>query len=61
VFALSANAMPRDVERGLAVGFVRYLTKPIRVAEFMDALDAGLALADVRRQSGVDLEPLHAV
>lgn len=45
VLALSANAMPRDIERGLAAGFFRYLTKPIRVAEFMEALDAGLALA----------------
>jgi len=49
VLALSANAMPRDIERGLAAGFFRYLTKPIRVPEFMDALDAGLALAQSRR------------
>jgi PAS domain S-box-containing protein len=45
VLALSANAMPRDIERGLAAGFFRYLTKPIRVAEFMEALDAGLTQA----------------
>ena len=49
VLALSANAMPRDIERGLAAGFLRYLTKPIRVTEFMDALDAGLALAKTQR------------
>ena len=49
VLALSANAMPRDIERGLAAGFFRYLTKPIRVTEFMDALDAGLALAQLQR------------
>jgi len=52
VLALSANAMPRDIERGLAAGFMRYLTKPIRVPEFMDALDAGLALAQSRRSVG---------
>jgi CheY-like chemotaxis protein len=45
VLALSANAMPRDIERGQAAGFFRYLTKPIRVTEFMEALDAGLTLA----------------
>ena len=45
VIALSANAMPRDVERGLAAGFFRYLTKPIRIQQFMDTLDDALALA----------------
>lgn len=44
VLALSANAMPRDIEKGLAAGFCRYLTKPIRVHEFMAALDEGLRL-----------------
>ncbi len=42
VVALSANAMPRDIEKGLAAGFVSYLTKPIKVNEFMKALDAAL-------------------
>ncbi len=42
VLALSANAMPRDVARGLEAGFFRYLTKPIRVPEFMTALDEAL-------------------
>jgi PAS domain S-box-containing protein len=44
VIALSANAMQRDVQKGLAAGFFRYLTKPIKVNEFMDTLDAVLAL-----------------
>ncbi len=39
VVALSANAMPRDIEKGLAAGFLAYITKPIRVSEFMAALD----------------------
>ncbi len=43
VVALSANAMPRDIERGLESGFFRYLTKPIKVAEFMDTLNLALA------------------
>ncbi|MES2017680.1 MAG: PAS domain S-box protein [Pseudomonadota bacterium] len=42
VLALSANAMSRDIERGLEAGFFRYLTKPIRVGEFMEALDKAL-------------------
>jgi PAS domain S-box-containing protein len=42
VLALSANAIPRDIEKGLEAGFFRYLTKPIRVHEFMNALDVAL-------------------
>jgi CheY-like chemotaxis protein len=49
VMALSANAMPRDVERGMAAGFFRYLTKPVRVHEFFDALTEALNVAADRR------------
>jgi PAS domain S-box-containing protein len=42
VIALSANAVPRDIEKGIEAGFFRYLTKPIKVVEFMDALDVAL-------------------
>jgi PAS domain S-box-containing protein len=45
VVALSANAMPRDIEKGLQVGFFRYLTKPIKVDEFMHTLDVALEFA----------------
>jgi PAS domain S-box-containing protein len=48
VVALSANAMPRDIDRGLKAGFFRYLTKPIKVNEFMDTLDVALAFAQTR-------------
>ena len=44
VMALSANAMPRDIQKGLEAGFFRYLTKPIRLEEFMQALDSALAI-----------------
>ncbi len=47
VVALSANAIPRDIEKGLEAGFCRYLTKPIKVHEFMDALDEAFAMAAV--------------
>jgi CheY-like chemotaxis protein/anti-sigma regulatory factor (Ser/Thr protein kinase) len=46
VVALSANAMPRDIEMGLDVGFFRYLTKPIKVKEFMDTLNVALEFAE---------------
>jgi len=45
VIALSANAMPHDIEKGLEAGFFRYLTKPIKVNEFMDTLDVTLNFA----------------
>jgi CheY-like chemotaxis protein len=47
IVALSANAMARDVEKGLEAGFFRYLTKPIKVKEFMDTLNAALEFAEV--------------
>src|ERR1700694_1303975 len=45
VVALSANAIPRDIEKGLEAGFFRYLTKPIKVNEFMATLDVALEFA----------------
>ena len=45
VIALSANAMPRDIAKGLEAGFFRYLTKPIKVNEFMDTLEVALKFA----------------
>jgi len=50
VVALSANAMPRDIEKGLQAGFFRYLTKPIKVNEFMHTLDETLEFA--RQEAG---------
>jgi PAS domain S-box-containing protein len=49
VVALSANAMPRDIEKGLLAGFFRYLTKPIKVPEFMNTLDEALKFAESER------------
>ena len=42
IIALSANAVPRNIEMGLEAGFFDYLTKPIKVNLFMDALDVAL-------------------
>jgi PAS domain S-box-containing protein len=49
IVALSANAMARDLEKGLEAGFFRYLTKPIKVKEFMDTLDVALEQAKKNR------------
>jgi CheY-like chemotaxis protein len=47
VLAISANAMPHDIKKGLEAGFVGYLTKPIKVNEFMDSLDMALIRAEI--------------
>ena len=44
VIAISANALRHDVENGLRAGFFRFLTKPIKIDLFMEALDAALKL-----------------
>jgi CheY-like chemotaxis protein len=46
IVALSANAIPHDIERGLEAGFFRYLTKPIKVNEFMDTMDVAFEYAE---------------
>jgi len=38
VIALSANAMQKSVQEGLDAGFERYLTKPLKVVEFLKLL-----------------------
>jgi PAS domain S-box-containing protein len=42
VLAISANAMPGDIQKGLEAGFLCYLTKPIKISEFIEALDFAL-------------------
>jgi len=44
VIALTANAMLRDIKAGLDAGFFRYLTKPIKINEFLNALEDALKL-----------------
>jgi PAS domain S-box-containing protein len=53
VIAISANAMPHDIRKGLDAGFLRYLTKPIKVGEFMEALDLALEIADAGLDSAI--------
>lgn len=46
VIAVSALAMRHDIDKGLQAGFFRYLSKPINIDAFTEALDAALDLAD---------------
>ena len=39
VMALTAAALPRDIERGMAAGFFRYLTKPLDIKSFLVTID----------------------
>ncbi len=45
IIALSANAVPRDIEKARQAGFFDYVTKPIKVNQFMEALDGALKSA----------------
>jgi CheY-like chemotaxis protein len=46
VIALTAAASDRDKQRGMQAGFYRYLTKPVKVDEFVAALESLLVVAD---------------
>ncbi len=45
VVAISANAMPLDIEKGMQAGFFRYLTKPINLNVLMATLDLALDIS----------------
>jgi CheY-like chemotaxis protein len=49
VLALTAAAFPRDIKKGMAAGFFRYLTKPLDVGAFLAAIHDALADAPARR------------
>jgi CheY-like chemotaxis protein len=64
VYALSAAASAPEIERGLAAGFIRYLTKPLDVREFTNVITVALTkrkgehveqLPDTRTESGAKL------
>jgi len=46
VTALSSDAYPSQIERGMRKGFFRYLTKPFKIDELMTAIDDMLLQAD---------------
>ncbi len=57
IIALSANALTHDIEKALAAGFFNYLTKPIKVNAFMDALDVALKYALTQANRAANKEP----
>jgi len=56
IMAISANVIPSDIKKGLDAGFFRYLTKPIVVNEFMDALSVALEFAAAQRENEIRKE-----
>jgi signal transduction histidine kinase/CheY-like chemotaxis protein len=50
VIAVTANAMPNDIERGVEAGFFRYITKPIDIDEFFEAINSALAFSAAQRR-----------
>jgi CheY-like chemotaxis protein len=57
IIALSANAVPRDIDKAIEAGFFSYLTKPIKVNEFMDTLDVALKFAKTESTRAAKKEP----
>jgi CheY-like chemotaxis protein len=39
VVAISANAMPKDLEKGKAAGFLDYITKPLDMKKTLAIVD----------------------
>jgi len=42
ILAVSANAMPGDIEKGLNSGFDEYITKPINIQNFIKTMEGYL-------------------
>jgi PAS domain S-box-containing protein len=57
IIALSANALPHDIEKALQAGFFDYLTKPIKVNLFMDTLDVALKISQTATDRATNKEP----
>jgi CheY-like chemotaxis protein/anti-sigma regulatory factor (Ser/Thr protein kinase) len=57
VAIVSADAMPRQVQKMLAAGATAYLTKPIDVRELLDLVDKAIALY-ARRADAVSRPPM---
>lgn len=48
VIAISANAMPKDIEKGFAAGFDDYITKPININALLKTVDDKLKKVKVK-------------
>ncbi len=54
VVAVSANAMPKDIERGFEAGFDDYITKPIDVEILLHAMDELLEISSLKTEAQTD-------
>jgi CheY-like chemotaxis protein/anti-sigma regulatory factor (Ser/Thr protein kinase) len=50
VVAVSANAMPEDIARGMAAGFSAYVTKPVNVQQLFQTIDGIVDSLDSRQR-----------
>jgi CheY-like chemotaxis protein len=49
LLALSANAAPNALAKGLEAGFSHYLTRPLKAGPFIEALEYALEFAALER------------
>ncbi len=57
IIAVSANAAPGDIAKGLHAGFFRYITKPIKVSQFMEVLNEALVFSQTQEGHSAEQEP----
>ena len=57
IIALSAKAMPGDIETGMEAGFFNYVTKPIYVGRFLEAVDAALRFSQLTAGEAATVQP----
>ncbi|HET9231054.1 MAG TPA: ATP-binding protein [Vitreimonas sp.] len=57
VFAVTSNALPKELERGVAAGFDHYLTKPLNIPQFVAAVEVALTQPPARRPKRVRIKP----
>ena len=60
ILALSANAAPAAIMKGLEAGFFQYLTKPIQAAAFTEALAFAREFAAIDRAEQAGVQPRAA-
>ncbi|MFZ6871348.1 response regulator [Undibacterium sp. Di27W] len=51
VIAVTANAMPADLEKGNSAGFFSYVTKPIDIEKFSEVIDLALEFAANKKRA----------
>lgn len=51
IVAISAHAMPKDIAKGILIGFTDYITKPINVAKFTEKVSNILLNTDLKDEN----------